>query len=271
MLTPQEVTNSVFEKAVFGGYDTASVDKFMAQLTQDYSALYRENGILKNKMKVLVDKVEEYRSTEDAMRMALLQAERTAKEITDAAEAQRDSIQADVEQKKNELLRQAEAEAEERRAEIRKSLATEEAALLNAKRATAEYLDKLKAAMATYAETVNRVYDFVEPLPPQPEQAPAPEPAEEAPPPRRSPRRRASPRTRWRTSPRSSTGPFPPWRKRKKAPRKRPTWNPPFPSSPKSTTTISCSERTTIRRNNTHDDYKRSCKLMFAGAPFLCR
>ena len=187
MLTPQEVTNSVFEKAVFGGYDTASVDKFMAQLTQDYSALYRENGILKNKMKVLVDKVEEYRSTEDAMRMALLQAERTAKEITDAAEAQRDSIQADVEQKKNELLRQAEAEAEERRAEIRKSLATEEAALLNAKRATAEYLDKLKAAMAAYAETVNRVYDFVEPLPPQPEQAPAPEPAEEAPPPPEEP------------------------------------------------------------------------------------
>ena len=187
MLTPQEVTNSVFEKAVFGGYDTASVDKFMAQLTQDYSALYRENGILKNKMKVLVDKVEEYRSTEDAMRMALLQAERTAKEITDAAEAQRDSIQADVEQKKTELLRQAEAEAEERRAEIRKSLATEEAALLNAKRATAEYLDKLKAAMAAYAETVNRVYDFVEPLPPQPEQAPVPEPAEEAPPPPEEP------------------------------------------------------------------------------------
>ena len=187
MLTPQEVTNSVFEKAVFGGYDTASVDKFMAQLTQDYSALYRENGILKNKMKVLVDKVEEYRSTEDAMRMALLQAERTAKEITDAAEAQRDSIQADVEQKKTELLRQAEADAEERRAEIRKSLATEEAALTNAKRATSEYLDKLKAAMTAYAETVDRVYDFVEPLPPQPEQAPAPEPAAEAPPPPEDP------------------------------------------------------------------------------------
>ncbi len=187
MLTPQEVTNSVFEKAVFGGYDTASVDKFMAQLTQDYSTLYRENGILKNKMKVLVDKVEEYRSTEDAMRMALLQAERTAKEITAAAEAERDSIQAEVEQKKSELLRQVETEAEERRAEIRQSLAAEEAALQNAKRATAEYLDKLKAAMTTYAETVDRVYDFVEPLPPQPEQAPVPEPAADVPPPPEDP------------------------------------------------------------------------------------
>ena len=189
MLTPQEVSNSEFEKAVFGGYDTASVDKFMAQLTQDYSALYRENGILKNKMKVLVDKVEEYRSTEDAMRMALLQAERTAKEITAAAEAERDSIQADVEQKKGELMRQAEAEVEERRKEIRQSLAEEEAALTRAKRATSEYLDKLKTAMASYAETVSRVYDFVEPLPPQEEQPPAAEPAQaETPPPPEAPK-----------------------------------------------------------------------------------
>ena len=134
-------------------------------------------------MKVLVDKVEEYRSTEDAMRMALLQAERTAKEITAAAEAERDSIQADVDQIKSELLRQAEAEAEERRAELRQSLAVEEAALDRAKRATAEYLDKLKAAMAAYAETVSKVYDFVEPLPPR-EEAPAPEQTQpEAPPP----------------------------------------------------------------------------------------
>ncbi len=175
MLTPQEVTNSVFEKAILGGYDTASVDKFMAQLTQDYSALYRENGILKTKMKVLVDKVEDYRSTEDSMRMALLQAEKTAKEIVEAAEAKRDAVESEVEQKKSELMRQAEAEAEERRAEIRQSLATEEAALDRARRATAEYLGKLKAAMAEYAETVERVYDFVEPLPPQPEPADAPE------------------------------------------------------------------------------------------------
>ena len=188
MLTPQEVTNSVFEKALLGGYDTASVDKFMAQLTQDYSALYRENGILKTKMKVLVDKVEDYRSTEDSMRMALLQAEKTAKEIVEAAEAERDSIEAEVAQKKGELMRQVEEEAEERRAEIRQSLATEEAALDRAKRATSEYLDKLKASMAEYAETVSRVYDYVEPMPAQAEPAAAPEPAEEPPAPEEPPK-----------------------------------------------------------------------------------
>ncbi len=183
MLTPQEVSNGKLEKALLGGYDISSVDKFLEQVTQDYTSLYRENGILKTKMKVLVDKVEEYRSTEDAMRMALLQAEQTAREIIASAEAKRDSIEAEVAQRKSELLHEAETEAEERRTVLRQEVAVEEAALLRARRATSEYLDKLKSAMSEYAETVSRVYDFVEPLPPEAEPAPpAKESAEEAPP-----------------------------------------------------------------------------------------
>ena len=47
MLTPQDITNQAFQKAVFGGYDMASVDDFLDQLTEDYTALYKENAILK--------------------------------------------------------------------------------------------------------------------------------------------------------------------------------------------------------------------------------
>ena len=68
MLTPQEVSERAFPKASFGGYNMAQVDEFLDVLTEDYSALYSENAVLKSKMKVLVEKVEEYRSTEEAMR-----------------------------------------------------------------------------------------------------------------------------------------------------------------------------------------------------------
>ena len=129
MLTPQEVTGHVFEKALFGGYEIASVDKFLDQLTEDYTALYKESGILKTKMKVLVDKVEEYRSTEDAMRMALLQAEKTAKGIIADAEKRRDTIDEEIRQLRAQLVEQAEADAEARRAQLREELASEEAAL----------------------------------------------------------------------------------------------------------------------------------------------
>ena len=59
MLTPQEVSGRAFSKAAFGGYNMAMVDEFLDEVTDDYTALYKENAALKAKLKVLVDKVEE--------------------------------------------------------------------------------------------------------------------------------------------------------------------------------------------------------------------
>lgn len=56
MLTPQEVSERAFPKASFGGYNMAQVDEFLDVLTEDYSALYSENAVLKSKMKVLVER-----------------------------------------------------------------------------------------------------------------------------------------------------------------------------------------------------------------------
>ena len=70
MFTPQEVSEKVFPKASFGsgGYSMSSVDEFLDALTEDYTAIFKENVTLKAKLKVLAEKVEEYRSTEEAMR-----------------------------------------------------------------------------------------------------------------------------------------------------------------------------------------------------------
>ena len=50
MLTPQEVSNHAFAKAVMGGYNMAMVDEFLDELTDDYTSLYKENAALKAKM-----------------------------------------------------------------------------------------------------------------------------------------------------------------------------------------------------------------------------
>ena len=92
MLTPQEVSERAFPKASFGGYNMAQVDEFLDLLTADYTSLYNENAVLKSKMKVLVEKVEEYRATEDAMRKALMTAQRMADELVKEAEAKKAQI-----------------------------------------------------------------------------------------------------------------------------------------------------------------------------------
>lgn len=97
MLTPEEVAGHAFSKAAFGGYNMAMVDEFLDELTDDYTALYRENAALKAKMKVLVDKVEEYRATEDSMRAALLTAQKMASSMVSEAEERKETLLADAE------------------------------------------------------------------------------------------------------------------------------------------------------------------------------
>ena len=179
MLTPQDVTNREFDKAVFGGYDIGAVDRFLEELSQDYSALYRDNATLKGKLKVLVDKVEEYRNTEDAMRLALLTAQKTAREITEKAEADAAEILAEARSKADSLLDEAEKNTEGRRAELKASLREEENALLNAKRCTGEYLERLDKAIADYRESLAHIYDFAEPLEELPPLQKAEEPQED--------------------------------------------------------------------------------------------
>ena len=78
MFTPQEIQEQTFSKAVFGGYDMQQVDDFLEPLTEDYIMLYKENSVLKSKMKVLVEKLEEYRGQEAAMKQQMAQAQLSA-------------------------------------------------------------------------------------------------------------------------------------------------------------------------------------------------
>ena len=66
MTTPQEIREKSFDKArsMFGGYDMATIDEYLEELANDFEALQKENVVLKSKMKVLVDKIEEYRTND---------------------------------------------------------------------------------------------------------------------------------------------------------------------------------------------------------------
>ena len=75
MITAQDIREKTFEKSTFGGYAMGEVDDFLDALAGDVAAAQKENATLRGKMKVLVDKIEEYRESEDAMRLALVSAQ----------------------------------------------------------------------------------------------------------------------------------------------------------------------------------------------------
>lgn len=166
MLTPQEVSNRAFTKAAFGGYNMAMVDEFLDELTDDYTALYKENAALKAKMKVLVDKVEEYRATEDSMRAALLTAQKMASTMVEEAEAKRDHI-----------LTNAEAEMRNKTASIQDELLFEQKRLNNAKNATAAFIANVKTVYEAQLALLTKLPD----LTPETIAAPASEETEDHP------------------------------------------------------------------------------------------
>ena len=128
MFTPQEVSEKVFPKASFGsgGYNMTSVDEFLDALTEDYTALFKENMALKTKLKVLAEKVEEYRSTEEAMRQALLTAQKMASKLVQEAQAEKEQLLADARtEAQNEIHR---LDAERQGAEQKLAMAQQKTA-----------------------------------------------------------------------------------------------------------------------------------------------
>ena len=166
MLTPQEIAERAFVKAVFGGYDMTGVDSFLESVATDYAALYKENAILKGKIKVLVEKVEEYRSTEDSMRMALLTAQKMGEDIT-----------ADANRRREETLRATNAEVETKLRELNSAIADEKARLDAAMAETKKFVSVSQELIRRYNLFLTNIEEVKRA--PEPEAPPAPEPTRE--------------------------------------------------------------------------------------------
>jgi len=163
MLTPQEIADKAFDKALLNGYDAGDVDNFLETVSNDYNALYKENAILKGKLKVLVEKVEEYRSTEDAMRMALLTAQRMGEEIT--VEAKRT---------KDEMIQNAEIEIKAKLTDTAQRVAEEETRLALAAKETTKFIDLSQAIMRKHSEFLSKLETARRAVKPKSDQKQAP-------------------------------------------------------------------------------------------------
>ena len=162
MLTPQDVSGKEFVKAVFGGYDMSAVDDFLETLTEDYTALYKENAILKSKIKVLVEKVEEYRSTEDAMRMALLTAQKMGDDLISEAKTKSEAMLTDTETAVNRRL-----------SELSQEVADEEARLQAVKESTTQVVEASQEIIKQHMVFLSKLNEITSPDPePEPESVP---------------------------------------------------------------------------------------------------
>ena len=147
MITSQDIRAKGFDKAVFGGYDSASVDQFLENVARTVDDQVREISTLKSKMKILANKVEEYRSTEEAMRLALVSAQQLAAQI-----------EADAKEKAQAIMDDATGQSLEILSDLKKQIAAEDAKLDAAKASYAAF-------MAEAREMCQRQLRFLDELP----------------------------------------------------------------------------------------------------------
>ena len=142
-MTVQEIQEIGFEKAVFGGYDMKSVDTFLERVAEEFAAMQKENASLKANMKVLVDKIEEYRGVEDGMRRTLMSAQSIAQDTIDKAKKEAEDIVA-----------AAKTETESKVQDTRSEIELEARKLEAARKSTVEFVARVSAAYQAQAKAL---------------------------------------------------------------------------------------------------------------------
>ena len=160
MTSPQDIREKTFEKAVFGGYEMGAVDDYMDSLAAELGAIQKENSALKAKMKVLVDKIEEYRTNESALNMAILSAQKLSVQIESDARTRAAAMLADAE-------RQVKAQI----GSIADQTAAEEKRLAAAKAATAKFFQAARELCNTQLKNLDAISSGILPQQEQPKPA----------------------------------------------------------------------------------------------------
>ena len=162
MFTPQQIDQISFTKSTFGGYNMQQVDEFLEPLTEDYVTLYKENALLKSKMRVLVGKLEEYRKNEASMKDAVINAQKTC-----------DKMVAEAEAKCAKMLNNASSMASTNTQVSEAQLAAENARLEEARKVAAAKITELQEQLRSSIQALDRIKENNAPAAPVAPVAPA--------------------------------------------------------------------------------------------------
>ena len=146
MFTPQQIDQISFGKATFGGYNMNDVDEFLEPLCEDYVTLYKENALLKSKMRVLVGKLEEYRKNEAEMKDAVINARKTCDKMVHEAEA-----------KCAKMLSEASSSASMSSANTGALVAAEQERVEEARKLATTKIDEIQEQMRSCIQALDRI------------------------------------------------------------------------------------------------------------------
>ena len=91
MITPVDIQSRTFKSGI--GYDKKDVDAFIGEILKNYEELYRSNVELKDKVNMLNEGLQHYKTIEASLQKALILAEKTSEETIKTAEDKAKTIE----------------------------------------------------------------------------------------------------------------------------------------------------------------------------------
>ena len=111
MFTPDEIRQITFEK-VMRGYRPEDVESFLEKIADEFEALENEKKDLEEKLYVLAEKVEQYKSEEESIKITLINAQRLGESIVSDARVKAENVIREATIKKNDIISSAYNEIE---------------------------------------------------------------------------------------------------------------------------------------------------------------
>ncbi len=167
MMTAQDIREKRFEKAAWG-YRPEDIDEFLGQLEATFQEIDNEREESNRKIQILADKVREYMKDEEALKDALLGAQKQGHQVV--AEANEKAAQILEKAKEeaavliDEATKQHEIAMEKNRAEIAK----EQEALVQARKMVADFKRSLFDMYKSHLEMISAMPEADESQDPAP-------------------------------------------------------------------------------------------------------
>ncbi|EWM54598.1 DivIVA domain-containing protein [Ruminococcus flavefaciens] len=154
MITSKDVRNKRFEKAAFG-YKQEEIDEFLNQLEAELDEMERERAEANSKIQVLADKVREYMRDEDALKDALLGAQKQGHQVLNEANEKAEQIIAEAQAKADALEDEAVRQHAEAMEKNREEIAKEKEALIEAQQQVADFKKSLFDMYKSHLELIS--------------------------------------------------------------------------------------------------------------------
>ncbi len=154
LISVNDIRERKFEKAAFG-YKQEDIDEFLEELVREVENIDAERDDLNTKIQILADKVREYRQDEEALKDALLGAQKQGHQIVSEAQEKADTIIARAESKAQELIDEATVKHDEAMERNRLAIEKEHENLKEAQRQVAEFKKKLFDMYKSHLEMIS--------------------------------------------------------------------------------------------------------------------